>query len=163
MQEEEGTWQKAQLESEALGIRGAVDLLRRRDGRLIPYEHKRGRSGGKGKAREAWRTDRIQVGAYAMLVEEAYGQAIGEARVRYHADGVSVLVLVDDALRAEVRRTIDRARELCSTTFRPPITDNERLCARCSLAPVCLPEETRLGSDAEFRPIRLLPPHPDRA
>ncbi len=40
------------LESATIGIRGKVDCLRRRDGRLIPYEHKRGRSakGGRGAA-----------------------------------------------------------------------------------------------------------------
>jgi CRISPR-associated protein Cas1 len=34
------------LEDEAIGLRGRVDALRRRDGRLIPYEHKRGRCAG---------------------------------------------------------------------------------------------------------------------
>lgn len=160
--DEEGTWQKPNLESDTLGIQGAVDVLRRRDGRLIPYEHKRGRSAGTPKQREAWRTDRIQIGAYAMLVEEAFGQTIAEARVRYHADNVTVLVAIDEGLRLEVKRAIARAQALSTTALRPPITDNEKLCARCSLAPVCLPEEARLGENADFQPIRLLPAHPDR-
>ena len=41
---DEGELVSLVLESETLGIRGKVDCLRRRDGRLIPYEHKRGRS-----------------------------------------------------------------------------------------------------------------------
>ena len=42
---------------------------------------------------------------------------------------------------------------------RPPVTSDERRCERCSLAPVCLPEEARLAADSDFRPVRLLPPH----
>jgi CRISPR-associated protein Cas1 len=158
--EEEGDVERHTFESAALGLVGAVDVLRRRDGRLIPYEHKRGRSAGTKGKREAWRTDRIQVGAYAMLVEEAFGQAVTDARVRYHADGVTVTVAVDDTLRAEIVAAIKRAGQLRTGIDRPPITDNERLCRRCSLSPVCLPEESRLGADPSFEPIRVLPEHP---
>lgn len=160
--EDEGTTSRVEVESEILGLRGSIDVLRRRDGKVIPYEHKRGRSAGKARAREAWRTDQLQVAAYALLVEEALGQSVDEGRVRYHADGVTVKVPIDPTTRAEVRAAIARARALRETTERPPITSNERLCARCSLAPVCLPEEARLSADAAYNPIRLLPPHPDR-
>jgi CRISPR-associated protein Cas1 len=157
-----GSVDRLEFESATLGLRGAVDVLRRRDGHFIPYEHKRGRSAGQRGHREAWRTDRVQVGAYALLVEEAYGQPVPEGRVRYHADGVTVRVPIDAGLREEVRRALARAGALRQSVERPQVTDNERLCTRCSLAPVCLPEEARLGSDAEVRPLRLLPPHPDR-
>jgi CRISPR-associated protein Cas1 len=160
--EGEGAWQKLVLESEALGICGSADVLRRRDGKLTPYEHKRGRAAGKRGAYEAWQTDRIQVAAYAMLIEEALGQTIDEARVRYHATKVTVRVPVDEDLRAAVRAAIARARALRESIDRPPVTSNDRLCASCSLAPVCLPEEARLAADAEFRPIRLLPRHAER-
>ncbi|MBI5488457.1 MAG: type I-MYXAN CRISPR-associated endonuclease Cas1 [Deltaproteobacteria bacterium] len=160
--DDEGSWDRRTLESETLGLRGVVDVLKRRDGRLVPWEHKRGRSAGRAGAREAWRTDRIQVAAYAMLIEEATADPVAEARVRYHADGVTVPVAVDDALRTEVRATLARARELRSTVERPPVPDNEKLCVRCALAPVCLPEESRAARDPSFRPIRLFPPHQDR-
>jgi CRISPR-associated protein Cas1 len=158
----DGTWDKVTLESETLGICGTVDVLRRRDGRIVPYEHKRGRAAGKRGAYETWESDRIQVGAYALLAEEAFGQVIEEARVRYHATKATVRLPVDVALRADVRAAVDRARMLRDTVERPPVTENERLCARCSLAPVCLPEEARLAADADFRPIRLLPQHTER-
>lgn len=158
--DEEGERRRLELESEELGIRGAVDVLRRRDGALVPYEHKRGRSAGRKGAREAWESDRVQVGAYALLAEESYGQRIDEARVRYHADNVTVIVPVDALLRKQVRDAVARAGELRATVERPPVTKDERRCERCSLAPICLPEETRLAEDAEFRPVRLLPAHP---
>ncbi len=143
-----------------LGIRGAVDVLKRRDGTILPYEHKRGRSAGQKGAREPWPSDRIQLGAYAMLVEEGTGEPVREGRIRYHADNVTLRLPVDDQLRADVSRAVARARVLRTSTDRPPITDNDRLCARCSLAPVCLPEEARLAANPQTRPACYLPQHP---
>lgn len=143
-----------------LGIRGAVDVLKRRDGTLLPYEHKRGRSAGQKGAREPWPSDRIQLGAYAMLVEERTGEPVREGRIRYHADNVTLRLPVDDQLRADVSRAVARAQVLRTSTDRPPITDNDRLCARCSLAPVCLPEEARLAANPQTRPACYLPQHP---
>ncbi len=154
--EEEGDWHTLDLQSEKLGLRGRVDCLRRRDGAFIPYEHKRGRAArlmfGKQAGKEssakqnphcAWPSDRLQVAAYAMLIEEATGEQIPEARVRYHQDNVTVRVPIDAAAREGVARAIARARELSSSVERPPVTTNERLCVKCSLAPACLPEEAR--------------------
>ena len=150
------------LESEDLGLKGKVDCLRRRDGQLIPYEHKRGRARQGEEKAEAWPSDRIQVCAYTLLVEEHTGKRIEEARIRYHADNTTVRVPVDDAAREDVRKAVARARELGRSVERPPVTDNERLCLRCSLAPVCLPEEERLARDSQREPVRLFPPDSDR-
>lgn len=145
-QEEEGESLRLQLESERYGLVGKVDCIRRRDGMLIPYEHKRGRAARSPKGEpEAWLSDRLQVIAYAALVAEHAGREVAEGRVRYHADNVMVRVPVDaEALRL-LDEAIRRARELQASVERPPVTANERLCAKCSLAPVCLPEEARLG------------------
>ena len=150
------------LESEALGIRGKADCLRRRDGRLIPYEHKRGRSAKGDDGPQAWPSDRLQVCAYTLLLEEHTGTAIEEARIRYHANNTTVRVAVDGTARADVQAAIARARELSRSVERPPVTDNDRLCLRCSLAPVCLPEEERLAKDEEWEPVRLFPQDRER-
>jgi CRISPR-associated protein Cas1 len=51
---------------------------------------------------------------------------------------------------------------LQSSVERPPVADNERLCVRCSLAPVCLPEEARLAQHSDYKTIRLFPADDDR-
>lgn len=160
---EDGEWQDLYLEDEGLGLRGRVDALRTRDGQLIPYEHKRGRC-QRGEKQEplAWESDRLQVLAYCCLIEAAQGLAVAEGRIRYHADNVLVKVPVDAAGREQVRQAIARARELRRSSWRPPVTDNERLCGRCSLAPVCLPEEARLAHDREWQPVRLFPADDER-
>ena len=159
---DEGQTVSLVLESETLGIRGRVDCLRRRDGRLIPYEHKRGRSAKGENGPQAWPSDRLQVCAYTLLVEEHTGIAIDEARIRYHASKTTVRVPVDQAARADVRKAVARARQLRQSVERPPVTDNDRLCLRCSLAPVCLPEEERLAKDEAWEPVRLFPQDRER-
>jgi CRISPR-associated protein Cas1 len=159
---DEGEMVSLVLESEKLGLKGKVDCLRRRNGQLIPYEHKRGRSRKGDDGAEAWPSDRLQVYAYTMLLEEHTGTAIEEARIRYHADNTTVRVSVDEAAREKVHWAVQRARELRQSVQRPPVTDNERLCLRCSLAPVCLPEEERLARDRDWAPVRLFPKDKER-
>lgn len=153
-----GEWSSIELASERLGLVGKVDALRRRDGQTIPYEHKRGRPWREGKQTLAWPSDALQIAAYAMLLEEEDGVAVTEGRVRYHADSITVRVPVDAAARDAVRQAVNRARELRATTERPPVAANDRLCIRCSLAPVCLPEEERLAEQPDWEPVRLFPP-----
>ncbi|MGI8548732.1 MAG: type I-MYXAN CRISPR-associated endonuclease Cas1 [Gemmatimonadaceae bacterium] len=152
-----------ELQSQTLGLYGRVDALKRRDGSYVAYEHKRGRCHrDDDNIPLAWPSDRIQVAAYAMMLEEALGCPMFEGRVRYHADNLTVRVPIDDTVRQEVRIAIDRARTLRRGIERPPITDNEKLCRRCSLAPVCLPEEVRQEHDASYQPTRLFPPDDQR-
>lgn len=162
IQADEGEWVSLVLESETLGLKGRVDCLRRRDGKLIPNEHKRGRSHQGEFSPQAWPSDYLQVSAYTLLLEEHTGEAIPEARIRYHADNATVRVPVDEAAREGVRKAIARARELSASVERPPVAENERLCAKCSLAPVCLPEEERLAKGSDREAIRLFPADRER-
>jgi CRISP-associated protein Cas1 len=164
LEKQEGEeWEELYLESEALGIRGKVDALRNRDGFTIPYEHKRGKAArDHNKQPEAWESDRLQILAYAYLLESALGVPIQEGRIRYHADNVLIHVPLDEKGKQDVRDAIARARLLRVSPCRPPVTENERLCTRCSLAPVCLPEEARLAHDREWQPVRLFPKDDDR-
>lgn len=159
--EDEGDIASATLESSAWGLKGKVDYLRHRDGGIVPFEHKRGRSKGEG----AWDSDRLQVTAYAALLAEHLERPILEGRIRYHANSKTVRVPIDEAALAALRQAIGRARELAASLERPPVADNEHLCAKCSLAPVCLPEEERLSAAMENdgEPLlRLFPENDER-
>ncbi len=158
---EDGERTQLELEDRDLGLVGKVDALRKRDGSLVPYEHKRGKSCKLDGQAHAWPSDRLQVIAYAVLIESAFGQTIPEGRVRYHADHATVRIPIDAQARQDLDDAIATARRLSESTERPPVTDNERLCAKCSLAPVCLPEESRLVEDNGRQPVRLFPPDRD--
>jgi len=87
-----------EVASERWGLLGKVDAVRRRDGVWVAIEHKRGRCHrDKNNQPQAWPSDRIQAVAYAVLLEESLGEAVPQARVRYHADGVTAFVDVDDS------------------------------------------------------------------
>jgi CRISPR-associated protein Cas1 len=160
--DEDGESVSVELASAALGLAGKVDCLRRRDGSYLPYEHKRGKPARRpDNTPEPWPSDRLQLVAYAVLLEEVFGQPIPEGRIRYHAANVTVRVPIDDAARADLHAAIAEARRLRASVERPPIAANDRLCARCSLAPVCLPEEVRQDREPERDPVRLFPPDRD--
>lgn len=147
-----------ELSSDALGLTGKIDAVHIREEGWIPYEHKRGRAyRDSDDAPTAWPSDSLQVSAYGMLLEEAIGKPVKEGRVRYHAEGITVRVPLDEAARARVRDSILKARLLRESKERPPISKNDRLCLHCSLASVCLPEEERLVLDEEWEPVRLFP------
>ncbi|GIW78800.1 MAG: CRISPR-associated exonuclease Cas4/endonuclease Cas1 fusion [Gemmatales bacterium] len=153
-----------ELTSEKIGLTGRVDCLRRRNGAYIPYEHKRGRCArGQDRSPQPWPSDRLQVIAYAALLEETLGEPIAEGRIHYHADNVTVRVPIDDQARLDLREAIAKAHRLRESLERPPIADNENLCQHCSLAPVRLPEEVRQQQDCEHHPTRLFPPDRDGA
>lgn len=150
-----------EVSSEHWGLMGKVDAVRRRDGAWVAIEHKRGRCfRDESKKPGAWPSDRIQAVAYAVLLEESLGEPVPQARVRYHADGVTAFVDIDEAARRDLKAAIERARLLRRSVERPPIAENEKLCPRCSLAPVCLPEEERLAQqddETPGEPPRLFP------
>ncbi|MFH1921156.1 MAG: type I-MYXAN CRISPR-associated endonuclease Cas1 [Planctomycetota bacterium] len=156
-EEERGEWTSVEMASESLGLVGKTDCLRRRDGSLIPYEHKRGRPCREGKHLLAWPSDALQVSAYGMLLEEHLGRTVSEGRIRYHAENATVRVPLDEAARQSVRNGVNRVRALRASPERPAIAENDRLCLRCSLAPVCLPEEERLVTHPRWEPVRMFP------
>jgi len=56
------------------GLFGKIDAIKRRDGLMLPYEHKRGRCRRRRIIRRwLWPSDRVQVLAYAMMLEETLG------------------------------------------------------------------------------------------
>jgi len=159
-----GEWSTVILESEHWRLKGKIDYVRYRDGAICPFEHKRGRSRGD----EAWPSDRLQIIAYAVLLAEHLDRPVPEGRIRYHSSNKTVRVLIDESALDDLRRALARASDLSAAIDRPPVAENEHLCVRCSLAPVCLPEEERLltALDAEAlpaqKPQRLFPSDDER-
>lgn len=136
-------WESWQLSSSSLNLTGKLDAVKRADGQRLVYERKKGRPDCRGEHPRAWPSDVMQVTAYSMLLEQHLGVELNEARIRYHATKQTVRVGIDEVARSAVRNATARAVELRAFKRRPPVTENAKLCAKCSLAPVCLPEEER--------------------
>lgn len=174
------------LTSQHLGITAKLDLAEITGSRAVPVEYRKGRPSRGGPSAEPvdemleqprlipgpepWPTDRVQVGLQVILLEEA-GYTVPEAILYYAAERLRVRVPVNDALRKEALAELDAAKR-CAAGQRPAPLVNDPKCPRCSLQPICLPDEInhqRLtnmlvnggAADEQATPRKLWPPRDD--
>ncbi|HPQ16920.1 MAG TPA: CRISPR-associated endonuclease Cas1 [Bryobacteraceae bacterium] len=167
------------LTSESLGLTATLDLAEISGQTAVPVEYRKGRpkhismgppADDCGEMEqtllshpEAWPTDRIQVGLQAILLESA-GYAVPEAVIYYAGEKLRLRIPVDDALKAEALLTLEKAKQ-CAEGSRPLPLVNDSRCPRCSLQPICLPDEVnhqRAQSPTdELTPRKIWPPRDD--
>ncbi len=130
------------LESETLGIVGVVDLVEGGpDGaQIVDYKKGSARRTNEGE-REAREPESIQVGAYALLLQE-HGVKVSGAMIYYAADKRRVPVEINDVLLAKTRQAIVDAKALAASGHCPPPLKNDPRCLGCSAYPICLPNES---------------------
>ncbi len=149
--------------SEGLGVTVKMDLVEvRREGaelfdalQVCPVEYKAGspREGAEGN--ELWDTDRMQLGLQALILREN-GYACDEGVVYYRGTRQRVRLAITADLEVWVRGRLDEARRVAQGPIPPPLNGSPK-CPRCSLAPVCLPDETRLLAHETSEPPREKP------
>ncbi len=142
-----------------LGLAAKIDLVESEGETATPVEYKRGTAPE--IIHGAWEADRVQVCAQALLLR-AHGFRCDEGFVYYIASRKRVRVSIDEPL---VRQTLDARdaarRAVAAPTPPPPLMDSPK-CVRCSLAPLCLPDETNLlAGRVESEPRRLVPTRDD--
>lgn len=115
-----------------------IDLLEGAGGEVVPVDYKHGRAPDGDL--EAWPSDRIQVGAQALLLR-VNGYPCTRAMLWYGGSRRRVEIVIDDALLADVRAARDRALETAAMLAPPPPLVDSPKCPRCSLAGICLPDE----------------------
>ena len=176
------------LTSQRLGLTATLDITEI-DGRVaVPVEYRKGRphhrppssrlaprdescravpaddnddgdNGGQSLV-EPWPTDRVQVGLQVLLLEEA-GFTVPRAELYYAAEKRRLIVPVNDDLRREAIETLAAAKA-CAAGPRPLPLVNDPKCPRCSLQPICLPDEIQhQRTDGESFPRKLWPPRDD--
>jgi len=164
------------LTSKTLGLTATLDLAEISGQVAVPVEYRKGRPkratmapppDDPGEAEEpplshaeAWPTDRVQVGFQAILLEEA-GYTVTEAVIYYAGEKLRLKIAVDAALKAEALATLEAAKE-CSKGPRPLPLVNDPRCLRCSLQPICLPDEVNHQRAPEvtdeLTPRKIWPP-----
>jgi len=139
---EGGRLRSLRLESESLGIVGVMDLVEGGpDGaEIVDYKKGSARRTSEGE-REARGPETIQMGAYALLLQE-HGVKVSGAKIYYAAEKRFVPVEINEALLSQTRQAIADAKALAASGHCPPPLKNDPRCLGCSAYPICLPNES---------------------
>lgn len=149
------------LESEKLGLRGIIDLIEDTGtGReILDYKRGSARRDENGQ-RVAKENDALQLGAYALLLEEQ-GMPIAKASIYYGSERSRVSVPLTEELFQKVRQTLNEALGVAESGICPPPLQDDPRCLHCSAYSICLPNESAYWSGKLQNPPRdKEPPRP---
>ncbi len=129
------------MSSQRLGIIARMDVVDLDDGVAMPVDFKKGKRPH--VAAGAYEPERVQVCAQAMILEDN-GYRVERGALWYAGSRERVPVVLDDQLRARTLDAISGLRSAAAAGRRPPPLWDSPKCPRCSLAGICLPDETNL-------------------
>lgn len=120
-----------------------VDLRKRVMQSVTPVDYKAGAPRRGEDQNELWDADKMQLGLQILILRDN-GYICNEGVIYYRATKQRVPLRMTTEIEAWVIAQIAKARELAASPTIPPPLVNSPKCVRCSLAPVCLPDETRM-------------------
>ena len=141
-----------ELSSDALGLIARLDLAEFEGLRAVPVDYKRGKRPH--VARGAYEPERVQLCAQGLVLQE-HGYEATEGVLYFAASRERVPVVFDDELRAATLAAAAGLRLIATGGQIPPPLENSPKCARCSLAPICLPDEVHYLRNAQTPPRPL--------
>lgn len=140
------------LGSDIIGITAKIDVVDG-DGEVVtPVDYKRGKrphvSGG------VYAPEKVQLCAQGLLLRE-HGFSCDRGIIYFVSSKERVPVLLDQELIVETLKAIDDFKSLVAAGQIPQPLENSPKCLRCSLAPVCLPDEVLFLNQRkdEIRPV----------
>lgn len=147
-----GVVAKMDLIEVKMAVRGADDLFSTAGGRALaevqsvtPVDYKAGAPKQGVETNELWDADKMQLGLQILVLRDN-GYACEEGVIYYRATRQRVPLRMTPQIEAWIIAKIAEARVVAASPEIPPPLVNSPKCVRCSLAPVCLPDETRLLS-----------------
>lgn len=129
------------LSSERLGVIAKMDVVETSDGTAMPVDFKKGKRPH--VAAGAYEPERVQVCVQAMILEDN-GYRVEQGALWYAGSRERVPVVLDRELRAQTLDAISGLRAAAAAGRRPSPLQSSPKCLRCSLAGICLPDETNL-------------------
>ena len=133
------------LSSQNLGITAKLDLLEEQGDAIRPVETKRSAAPKDDDGQPSyWENDAIQLCAQGLLAEESMGVTVHEGVIYYVGSKARVTVPFNESLRQRTLEAMALVRDVAQSDVPPePLPPELRhSCFGCSLAPICLPEET---------------------
>ncbi len=139
-----------QMGSERLGIVAKMDLVESKTEKtdlftaleVCPVDYKAGAPKEGEEANELWDTDKMQLGLQALILRDN-GYTCNEGVIYYRATKQRVRLPITPELENWILQNIADAKRVIAAPIPAPLIHSPK-CVRCSLAPVCLPDETRM-------------------
>ncbi len=109
---------------------------------VVPVDYKAGAPKEEQSANDLWPTDKMQLGLQILILRDN-GYCCREGVIYYRATRQRVRLEMTADLEQWILSQIELARQTVNGPIPPPLVASPK-CRRCSLVPVCLPDETRL-------------------
>jgi CRISPR-associated protein Cas1 len=143
-----------QMGSERLGVVAKMDLVESKCEQtdlltqleVCPVDYKAGAPKEGEEANELWDTDKMQLGLQALILRDN-SYACTEGIIYYRGTKQRVRLPITAELESWILGNIAEARRIGTGPIPPPLVNSPK-CVRCSLAPICLPDETRMLKQA---------------
>ncbi len=150
------------LAHDELGVVAKLDLVEATGEVATPVDYKRGRPRRVGDGTiSAWPPERVQICLQALVLQEN-GFRCDEGILYFNETRQRVRIKIDDDLIQQTRQAVDEARRLSELPMPPAPLVASSKCPKCSLSPICLPDETNAcrakvdtQGNTSDRPIRL--------
>jgi CRISPR-associated protein Cas4 len=121
------------ITADDIGLKGIVDQLEVYPTFIRPIELKTGKAPAEG----VWPGHKLQVAAYALMLESVLKTPVSEAVVHYLEANVQRIVPINPFLKDEVLTLRDEVNQLLASTVPPPKTPDLNKCASCGLRERC--------------------------
>jgi CRISPR-associated protein Cas1 len=142
------------LSSLQLGVIAKLDIVEGVEGFVVPVDYKKGSPQPDGTP---WPSDEVQACLQAMVLRDN-GFRCDRAELYYAEPRRRIVVELTDARIAQTTDTVAAARAAAERIDAPlPLVDSPK-CVRCSLAGLCLPDETNALLSRQQQPPRKLVP-----
>lgn len=142
------------LSSDRLGLIAKMDLVEGEGNAVRPVDYKQGKRPHRPKG--AWDPERIQVCVQGLILEE-HGYECPEGILYFTGSRERVTIPFDDELREQTLSAINGLRLVAKGGQIPPPLEDSPKCPRCSLAPICLPDEVNFLKldNVNIRPLAV--------
>jgi CRISPR-associated protein Cas4 len=125
------------INSESLELNGIIDQIEIYPTGRVPIELKTGSMPNEG----VWPGHRIQVGAYALMMEEKFGKEVKEGFIHYLDSDIRRQVVINPFLKQEIKELKEKVKAMLEGNEVPLMTDNENKCKKCGLREKCFDEK----------------------
>ncbi len=126
------------VESDQLQLKGIVDRIEVYESGYVPVELKTGKMPKQG----VWPGHKIQIAAYAMLLEEKFKTNVKEGFVRYLDADETRQIAINPFMKEEIINLVREVQTLLKSQDPPNYCENKNKCTNCGVRETCYNEET---------------------